>query len=322
MSKPDMQYRSLGDCGTKVSVLGLGGWITYGESVTEEDSIRSIIKEAYDGGINFFDMADVYANGETERSMGKVFKEFPRHHLVLSSKVFFPMSEDINDKGLSRKHIMESINQSLQRIGTDYLDIYFCHRYDEETPLEETIYAMNDLVRQGKILYWGTSDWTGDQIRAAHELCEDYNCYHPQAEQPRFNLLARKKYEQDVLPALLENGMGAVNFSPLAYGILTGKYDNGMPQGSRMDQQEWLRKRYFKEEILEIVRKMKAVSDRLGCTRSQLALAWVIAQAGISSVITGATKLEQLQENLGAKSIELDDTTLDELDELFSPERE
>jgi voltage-dependent potassium channel beta subunit len=322
MSHPEMKYRPLGLCGTKVSVLSLGGWITYGDAVTDESLVTTILQTGFDAGINFFDMADVYAKGKAEECMGKGLKNFPRHELVLSSKVYFPMSDDVNDCGLSRKHIMESINRSLQRIGTDYLDIYFCHRYDEDTPLEETVRAMDDLVRQGKILYWGTSDWSGDQIRDAFELCDEYNCYPPQVEQPRYNLLARKKFEQDVRPALLETGMGAVNFSPLAYGILTGKYDDGIPQGARLDYHEWLRKRYFKDEILDIVKKMKSIADQLNCTRSQLALAWVIHQEGISSVITGATRLEQLQENLGAKDIVLSESQLQELDNLFTPDRE
>lgn len=322
MSHASMQYRPLGHCGTKVSVLGLGGWITYGDHVTNPELIRTILTEAFEAGINFFDMADVYAQGEAERCMGSILRDFPRQTLVLSSKVFFPMSDDVNDRGLSRKHIMESIDQSLRRIGTEYLDIYFCHRYDEDTPLEETVRAMNDLIHQGKILYWGTSDWTGDQIRDAHEICDEINAAHPQVEQPRYNLLARKKFEQDVQPALIENGMGAVNFSPLAYGVLTGKYDNGIPAGSRLEHEAWLRKRYFQEEILGIVRQMKAIADRLHCTRSQLALAWIMAQESIASVITGATQLQQLRENLGAKDLQLDDTTLDELDTLFSPDRE
>ncbi|MBD3267104.1 aldo/keto reductase [bacterium] len=319
----DMKYRSLGHCGTKVSMLSLGGWITYGDAVTDEPTVKTILTEAFEGGINFFDMADQYAKGKTEECMGKLLKAFPRHELVLSSKVFFPMSDDVNDRGLSRKHIMESVEKSLKRIGTDYLDLYFCHRYDEETPLEETIRAMDDLIHQGKILYWGTSDWTGDQIRDAHEICDELNCYHPQVEQPRYNLLARKQFEQDVRPALLETGMGAVNFSPLAYGILTGKYDDGtLPSGSRLEYHEWLRKRYFKEEIFAIVKKMKSIADRLGCTRSQLALAWCAAQEGISSVITGATKVEQLRDNLGAKHVELSEEIRSELDSLFDPQRE
>jgi len=320
MPSGEMRYRPLGRCGTKVGIFGLGGWTTFGESVTDESSIRSILHYAFDSGVNFFDIADVYATGESERAMGSVLRDFPRHELVISSKVFFPMSEAVNDQSLSRKHIFESIHKSLRRIGTDYLDIYFCHRFDRNTPIVETARAMDDLVHQGKVLYWGTSDWNGAQLRELQSVCDRRNLYFPQVEQPRFNLLSRAKLENDVRLVAGEFGMGMVTFSPLAYGILSGKYDAGLPQGTRLARIDWMRGKYYSETVLERVRKMKALADELGCTRAQLTLAWTAAQAGLSSVITGATTLEQCKENLGALAFDIKDEMERKLRTLFPAE--
>ncbi len=319
MSEPQMGYRSLGRCGTKVSEFGLGGWTTYGDSVTDETTIRAILRTAFEAGINFFDTADIYNTGETERAMGKILRGFPRHELVISSKAFFPMSDEVNDRGLSRKHITESVEKSLKRVGTDYLDIYFCHRFDEDTPIEETARAMDDLIHRGKVLYWGTSEWTGDQLREVHRICRDRNLYPPQVEQPQYSLLARATFERDVRPVATEKGMGLVVWSPLAFGVLTGKYDKGLPKGSRLAQIDWLREPHYKEEYVEPARRFKAYADQLGCTRAQLALAWVAAQPGVSSVILGATCVEQLRENLGALQLEVPEDTRVGLDELFPP---
>jgi voltage-dependent potassium channel beta subunit len=311
-----MQYRPLGRCGTKVSALGLGGWTTFGGSVTDEGTIRSILLRAFEAGINFFDIADVYARGESERAMGKVLAELPRHELVITTKLFWPMSDDVNDRGLSRKHVMESVEKSLKRIGTDYLDVYFCHRHDPETPTDETLRAMDDLIRQGKVLYWGTSEWTGDQMREAHELAG--RLYHaPRVEQPQYSLLARGKVEEDVQPAAEELGMGLVVWSPLASGLLTGKYDDEVPEGTRLARIDWLRDQVRTPEKLAAVRAMQAVADDLGCSRTQLALAWCAAQPGVSSVILGATRPEQLEENLGAMEVRVDDDVRARLDAIF-----
>lgn len=312
-----MPYRPLGNCGAKVSVFGLGGWTTYGGSVTEASTIRDILRAAYEAGINFFDIADIYAKGESERAMGKVLKEFPRHELVISSKVFWPMSEDINDRGLSRKHIFESVEKSLKRIGTDYLDLYFCHRFDPETPVEETARAMDDLVRQGKVLYWGTSEWGGEQLAAVHRLCDQRHLYRPQVEQPQYSLLERRKFELEVREVAVEWGMGLVVWSPLASGLLTGKYDSGVPAGSRLANIGWLKDSVLTPERVEQVKRFKKIADQLACTRAQLALAWAASQRGVSSVITGATRVEQLQENLGALKVTLTDETLRALDAVF-----
>lgn len=312
-----MRYHYLGKCGTQVSIFSLGGWTTFGGSVKKYDLTKSILYAAFDAGINFFDIADVYAHGESELAMGKILKDFPRHELVISSKVYFPMSEDVNDRGLSRKHIMESIDKSLKRIGTDYLDIYFCHRFDENTPVEETARAMDDLVHQGKILYWGTSEWSGEQLEDVHAICDKRNLYPPQVEQPQYSLLVRDKFESDTLPAAKKHGMGLVVWSPLASGILTGKYDDGVPEDSRLARIEWLKDRLYAEETIEKARQMKTIADDLDCTRAQLALAWTAAQDGVSSVITGATKLEQLQENIAALDLKITDEINRKLDEIF-----
>jgi voltage-dependent potassium channel beta subunit len=316
----DMPYRSLGRCGTKVSAFGLGGWMTFGNTLKDAAQSRAIVRHAFDAGVNFFDLADVYAEGEAERLMGKALAGLPRRRLVISSKAFFPMSGDVNDRGLSRKHIMESVHDSLRRIGTDYLDLYFCHRFDAATPLEETVRAMDDLVRQGKVVYWATSDWTGEQMREAARLCGGRGFHRPQVEQPCYNLLTRFKVEKDVRPAAEELGLGLVTFSPLASGLLTGKYDDGLPKGSRLERVDWLKKLLYKEGALDKIRAFKAVADGLGRSRAEVALAWAAAQPGVSSVILGASRLEQLKDNLKALSLSLPDDALRELDRIFPAE--
>jgi voltage-dependent potassium channel beta subunit len=298
-----MLYRRLGRCGLQVSAFSLGGWTTFGSSITDSSTTDAIVRRAFDAGVNFFDIADVYAKGEAERQMGAVLQQLPRHRLVISSKVFWPMSDDVNDRGLSRKHIVESAEKSLRRIGTDYLDLYFCHRFDVDTPLEETARAMDDLVRQGKVLYWGTSEWTGAQLREAHAIADRRNLYAPVVEQPQYSLLARDKFERDVRPQAQSLGMGLVVWSPLASGVLTGKYDDGVPTGSRLDRIAWLRDGLLLPEKLDRVRRFRALAEELGVSRTQLALAWALHQPGVSSVILGATSTEQLDENLGALDV-------------------
>lgn len=318
MSSADMRYRSLGRCGTRVSALGLGGWTTFGGSVTDEQLIKTVILAAYEAGINFFDIADIYAKGESERFMGRVLRDLPRHELVITSKLYWPMSDDVNDTGLSRKHIMESIDKSLKRIGTDYLDIYFCHRFDNNTPVEETARAMDDLVHAGKILYWGTSEWTGAQLRQVAGVCDKRNLYAPQVEQPQYNLLTRTRFEGDVAPVCQDLGMGTVVWSPLASGLLTGKYDQGIPEGSRLAKIEWLKDGLYTDDKIAKVRAFGAIAEKKGVTRSQLALAWTAAHPSVSSVILGATRLEQLQENLGALSVTLTEKDKLEIERIFA----
>jgi voltage-dependent potassium channel beta subunit len=315
-----MKYRSLGNSGLKVSELSLGGWTTYGGSVKDQKVAQAIIARAYESGVNFYDIADIYAKGESEKMMGAALRDFPRHTLVISSKLYWPMSDDPNDRGLSRKHVMESIEKSLKRIGTDYLDLYFCHRWDAETPLLETIRAMDDLIHQGKILYWGTSEWTGEQIRQACDLAERYHLYPPQVEQPQYNMLMRHRFEDEVLPTAQKNGMGLVTWSPLASGLLTGKYDDGLPPGARLTEIGWLREDVLSEGRLAKVRELKQIAADLNISRAQLAISWALRQPAVSSVITGATRVEQLVENLGAAEVALPPEVLAKIDALFAPE--
>ena len=318
MSKESMPYRRLGQAGVKVSALSLGGWTTFGGSITDADVAGRILRAAFDAGVNFFDIADVYAKGEAERQMGAVLRHFPRHELVISSKVYWPMSDDVNDEGLSRKHIIESVEKSLKRVGTDYFDLYFCHRYDDDVSLEETARAMDHLVRQGNVLYWGTSEWTGAQLRDAHAICDRRNLYAPVVEQPQYSLLARRKLEDDVLPQAQSLGMGLVVWSPLASGVLTGKYDGGVPAGSRLEKLAWLREKFLTDESLARVQKFASLANDIGTTRTKLALAWCLARPGVSSVILGATSTEQLAENLGALQVKMTPELMHKLDELFS----
>jgi voltage-dependent potassium channel beta subunit len=310
-----MQYRNLGRCGLKLSALSLGGWTTFGDSVTDQGTITAIIAAAYSAGINFFDMADAYARGESERAMGAALRQFPRHTLVLSSKLFRPMSDDINDRGLSRKHIMESIDKSLTRIGTDYLDIYLCHRDDPETPVEETVRAMDDLVRAGKILYWGTSEWPLAKLDEARRIAGT-TFYRPQVEQPQYNLLNRR-IEEDLAAYVVEHGVGLTVYGPLASGLLTGKYDDGIPEGSRLARLAPQRERWYRAELVERVRRFRKIADDLGTPRAAVAIAWLLTRPGVSTVITGATNPDQLRSNLQALTLQLPPAVLPEIDDIL-----
>jgi len=300
-----MQYRRLGNAGMKVSAVSLGGWINYGEGKVARETAREVVVKAYEEGINFFDLADIYGNGGAEEQMGDILREFPRHTLVVSTKAFWPMSDDVNDRGLSRKHLMESIERSLSRLQMEYVDIYFCHRADPETPILETARAMDDLIHRGRILYWGTSEWSGEQIREAHDLCDRYGLYPPQVEQPQYSMLRRERVESEILPVTESRGMGLVVWSPLAMGMLTGKYDAGVPQDSRFGREQWAADRFMTEANIERVRRLKPVADELGITRAQLALAWTLRQPGVSSAIIGATRPEQVADNVPAAEISL-----------------
>ncbi|GHO59619.1 aldo/keto reductase family protein [Ktedonobacter robiniae] len=315
-----MQYRRLGNTGTKVSSVALGGWINYGEGKTAQEAAQQVIRTAYEKGINYFDIADVYGRGEAEKEMGAVLRDFPRHTLVIASKVFWPMSNDVNDRGLSRKHIMESVEKSLKRIGTDYIDIYFCHRPDPETPLLETARAMDDLIHQGKVLYWGTSMWEGSQIAEVYQLCERYNLYAPVVEQPQYSMLERERVEREILPIIEPRGIGLVAFSPLGQGMLTGKYDNGIDEGTRFHRETWVRDRFFNDANVSRVRKLKEIADELGASRAQLALAWVLRNSGVSSAIIGATRPEQVEDNVQAIDFveKLGDEVLQRIDAILA----
>ncbi|NQU66327.1 MAG: aldo/keto reductase family protein [Candidatus Marinimicrobia bacterium] len=292
-----MEYRKLGNSSVKVSAISIGAWLTFGNTV-EEKLTHNILDAAVDNGINFVDVADVYALGKAESVVGTWLKDRDRSKLIVSSKVYWPMSKDVNDRGLSRKHIIESVEKSLKRLQTDYLDIYFCHRYDEETPLEETVRAMDDLVHQGKVLYWGTSVWEADQLRDAIDICQDHFLYRPQVEQPRYNMFDRN-IEDKIIRSAAENGMGLVVFSPLGQGVLTGKYNDSIPLGSRGADAEWLPE-YLTESYLQKVRKLTSLANDLQLSMSQLALVWVLRKPEISSAITGATDIKHVESNIRA----------------------
>ncbi|MCB9459070.1 MAG: aldo/keto reductase family protein [Anaerolineaceae bacterium] len=313
-----MKYRRLGNGGMKVSAVSLGGWINFGGDVVARDLNRQIVETAYDNGINFFDLADAYERGEAEKEMGSILKQYPRHTLVVSSKLFWPMSDDVNDRGLSRKHIMESIDKTLQRLDMDYIDIYFCHRADPETPMYETAKAMSDLVDAGKVLYWGTSEWPAAKIVEAYELCLRYGWNLPQVEQPNYSMLYRERVENEILPATEPRGVGLVTFSPLAQGMLTGKYDDGVPEGSRFGREDWARERVMTEANAQRVRNLKPIADDLGISRAQLALAWNLRQYGVSSVITGATRAEHIENNIKAADVELMSDVIEIIDQALT----
>lgn len=313
-----MKYKKVGSSGLRISLMSLGSWTTFGDSVKDEALASEIVKAAYDKGVNFFDMADAYAKGESERMMGRALKGLPRHTLVLSSKLFRPMSDDVNDQGLSRKHIMESIDKSLSRIGTDYLDIYFCHRHDPETAMEETVRAMDDLIHAGKILYWGTSEWPLEKIDEAVQVANKYNLYKPLVEQSQYSLLYRERVEKEILPALPGYGMGLVIFSPLASGLLTGKYDEGIPEKSRIGRLGFIKEAWYREDPIARVRQLKSIAEELRIQRNELALAWLLHQGAISSVITGATHRAQLESNLKALDLSLPPEAIAKIDRIFS----
>jgi voltage-dependent potassium channel beta subunit len=286
----------------KVSSVSLGAWLTYGGSV-ENKVASDCLHAAIEQGINFIDVADAYAKGEAETVVGNVIKAYKRSDLVISTKLYWPMSDNVNDAGLSRKHIMESIDKSLKRLGTDYVDMYFCHRYDPLTPVEEVVRAMDDLVHAGKVLYWGTSVWSAAQLESAVGTARQYNCYRPQVEQPRYNMLDRH-IEPDIVPACAKHGIGLVVWSPLAQGVLTGKYNNGVPEGARGATSDWVKGDLAPEKI-EKTKKLTAIAGELGITMSQLALAWCLRLPEISSVITGATRPEQVLANVKAAEVKL-----------------
>lgn len=311
-----MEYRSVGNTGLQVSAISIGGWLTFGKSVGQATS-HEILSAAIERGVNFIDVADIYAKGESERVVGAMLRDHRRSDLVISSKVFWPMSDNVNDRGLSRKHIFESVHASLRRLQTDYLDLYFCHRFDPNTPLEETVRAMDDLVRQGKILYWGTSMWSVEQLEMAHLIADRYNAYRPFVEQPRYNLIHRE-IESGVMPTADRLGMGLVVWSPLAQGLLTGKYNDGIPEGSRAAESDWL-KGDLTEQNIKRVKVFCKLAKEAHLKPEQLALAWLLTRPEVSSAIIGATRVEQLISNLGAAELELDGELVDKLDALFAP---
>ncbi|MFJ1627387.1 aldo/keto reductase family protein [Marinilactibacillus psychrotolerans] len=314
-----MEYRQLGNSGLKVSEIALGSWLTYGKTV-EDTTAEDCIRLAYEKGINFFDTANVYEQGQAEKVLGKVLKEYDRDKVVVATKVYFPMGDGPNDRGLSRKHIIEQCDRSLQRLGMNYVDLYQCHRFDPKVPLEETIMALEDLVKQGKVLYTGVSEWSAAQIEKAQGIIQHRGYHKMVSNQPVYNLLQRY-IEKEVLPVSESHGMGQIVFSPLAQGVLTGKYKPNaeIPKDSRAANKEIGRfvDRYMDNETLEAVQKIDSIADQLDLTLVQLSLAWILRQPGVSSAIIGASKPSQIEENVQASGIKLSQDVLDEIDKVL-----
>ncbi len=315
-----MRYRRLGRAsGLKVSEIAYGAWVTFGNQLGLREA-RELIHRAYDLGVNFFDNADVYAKGQAEVLMGQAIADLPREALVVSSKVFWPTMPGPNGRGLSRKHIMESIHASLKRLDVEYLDIYYCHRFDPDTPLEEIVYTMDTLIRQGKILYWGTSEWSAAQIARAWAVAREHHMAPPVVEQPQYSMFRRRRVEQDLVPVARDLGIGLTTWSPLFYGILTGKYNDGIPTGSRasLESMAWMRDFITPERIAK-VRALTALAHELGLSPAQLAIAWLLRLEEVSAVITGATKIPQLEENIAASEAvdKLTDDVLERIEQIL-----
>lgn len=304
-----MEYRRLGRSGLQVSVLSFGSWVTFHKQI--DDSIADeLMGIAYDEGINFFDNAEVYALGKSEEMMGRVLKKknWDRTSYVLSSKAYFGWrgkANKPNQTGLSRKHLFEACHEALQRLQTDYLDLFFCHRPDTNVPIEEVVWTMHNLIQQGKILYWGTSMWSGAEIMEAHRVAQQYHLIAPTMEQPQYNMFERFKMEQDYLPVFQNVGLGTTIWSPLASGFLTGKYLEGIPEDSRLGIQgfDWLKERWLQEDKIKKLRKLVTLAEKLEVSLASLAIAWCIKNPNVSTAILGATKKEQLHENLKALEV-------------------
>lgn len=318
-----MNYRKMGKHGLKLSELSLGSWVTFGGQVGEAVA-RDCMKVAYDAGVNFFDGAEVYSGGAAEKVMGKVLKreKWRREGLVLSTKIFWG-GKGPNDVGLSHKHIIEGVHAALRRWQQDYLDLAFCHRPDPDTPIEETVRAFDILVKQGKIFYWGTSEWSAEDVLKAHDVAVKHGLTPPAMEQPQYNLLTRDRFEKEYAPLYEKLGYGTTIWSPLASGILTGKYAGGkMPKGSRLsiDQNAWLKDLVATPERIEAASRLEPLAKELGCTMAQLALAWCLKKPHVSTVILGASKPQQVKENLKALDVaaKLDDAWLQRIEKTLA----
>lgn len=320
-----MEYRKMGNTGLDLSVLSFGSWVTFHKQIDDGISDR-LMSIAYENGVNFFDNAEVYALGESEKMMGRVLKtkNWDRTSYVVSSKVFFGWrgkENKPNQHGLGRKHIMEACDEALKRLQVDYLDLYFCHRPDKQVPIEEVVRTMNTLIQQGKIFYWGTSEWSGVEIMEAHAVAQRLGLEGPKMEQPEYNLFNRHKMEQEYLQIFKTVGMGTTIWSPLASGLLTGKYNDGIPDGSRLSLEgfEWLKDKTITDQKLQDVRNLKKVADELNTSLATLSLAWTIANPNVTTAIIGATKESQLTENLKALDIQpkLTAEVLEEIDAIM-----
>jgi voltage-dependent potassium channel beta subunit len=312
----EMEYRRLGRSGLKVSVLSFGSWVSFGSQL-DVGLAKDCIAAARDAGVNFFDNAEGYAAGESERIMGEAIAElgWPRETFVVSTKFFGGLTDAVNMRAtLNRKYLLQAVDGSLRRFGLDFVDLIFCHRPDPETPIEETVRAMSDIIDRGKALYWGTSEWSADEIRAAWEIADRRNLHKPVMEQPQYNILERRKVEREYARLYEDIGLGLTTWSPLASGILTGKYLDGVPEGSRatLEGYEWLSGLLTDERHHAKVRALQAIAEDLGCTLAQLSLAWCVKNPNVSTVITGASRVEQVQDNMGALDVvpRLDDDVM------------
>lgn len=321
-----MQYRRLGKSGLQVSAISFGSWLTFSKYI-DNGTAEKLMHVAYDNGVNFFDNAEGYNNGQSEIEMGYILKNanWNRETFLVSSKVFFGTAgkeAKPNQTGLSRKHVFEACNAALKRFQLEHLDLFFCHRPDLNTPIEETVFAMNQLILQGKILYWGTSEWTAEQIKFAYDFAKDNHLVPPTMEQPQYNLFHREKVEKEFLPLYETVGLGTTIWSPLASGLLSGKYNDGIPKGSRFEIEglAWLKRDWVQENYISKVKNLSALAINLDITTAQLALAWCLKNKNVSTVITGATRVEQLKENI--KSVDalkkLDDNVITEIEKICS----
>jgi voltage-dependent potassium channel beta subunit len=302
-----MQYRHLGRSGLQVSVLSFGSWVTFGDQIGTDLAVECL-STAREGGVNFFDNAESYAGGQSERIMGKALSElgWPRHSYVISTKLFWGIYDEVNMRNtLNRKYLMQAIDGSLERLGLDFVDVLFCHRSDPSTPIEETVWAMSDIIARGKALYWATSEWPAADIRAAWDIAERLHLRQPVAEQPQYNLLVRERVEREYARLYNDIGLGLTTWSPLASGLLSGKYLEGAPAGSRatLPGYEWLKQALTDADRNGKARQLKEIADELGCDMAQLALAWCVRNPHVSTVITGASSVEQLRANLGALDV-------------------
>jgi voltage-dependent potassium channel beta subunit len=319
----EMSYRRLGRSGLKVSALSFGSWVSFGPQL-DVGRARDCLAAAYDAGVNFFDNAESYSAGESERIMGRAIAElgWPRGSFVITSKYFWGLGDPVNGRHtLNRKYLLEAIDPSLERLGLDHLDIVYCHRADPETPLEETVWTMSDIVASGRAHYWGTSEWSADEIRAAWSIAERHHLHKPVVEQPEYNLFNRRKVEREFARLYDDIGLGLTTWSPLASGLLTGKYVDGVPEGSRatLPGYDWLAAMVTDPDRNAKVRKLAAVADDLGCSLAQLSIAWCVRNPRVSTVITGASRVEQVHENLAALDVVdgLDDDVLARVDAAF-----
>ncbi|MBV8245980.1 MAG: aldo/keto reductase family protein [Candidatus Eremiobacteraeota bacterium] len=315
-----MKYRALGHSGLFLSTVGLGSWLTYGGSV-DKTTARQCVLRAYERGVNFFDTANVYMRGAAEEVLAPVLGELQRDAIVVATKVYFPMGDSPTERGLSRKHIRDQIHSSLRRLALDYVDLYQCHRYDTTTPVEETCEMMNDLVREGKVLYWGVSEWNADQIASAVNLARAHGWAVPVSNQPQYSALWRR-IEARVLPACESYGLGNVVWSPLAMGILTGKYTDAAnpPKGTRAaGTAKEMMEDYFTQPVLDAVARLQPLAQRAGCSMAQLALSWCLRQPAVTSVIVGATKVEHVDDNVAAADLGVDPNIFVEMDRILEP---